>query len=47
MIIDPEVPIWLKIGSLMIAIGFTVLFASVIRWRITTFKKDPYKEITR
>ena len=47
MLNDPAVPVWFKAGSIMSLIGFTILCFSVIRWRITSFKRDPYKEIIR
>ncbi|MBT3218895.1 MAG: hypothetical protein HN348_07365 [Proteobacteria bacterium] len=47
LLLDAEVPIWVKIGTGALAAGCGVLFASVLRWRWSTSKSDKYKEVIR
>jgi hypothetical protein len=42
-----EVPIFVRLSILAIAIGLLILAVSVIREKIFTAKRDPYKEIQR
>ena len=44
---DPSIPIWLRVGIGAMAGGALILLISVIRWRITTGKKDKYTEVIR
>ncbi len=47
VLIDPEVPGWLRIGLGTLGAGGLVLLASVVRWRLTTGRKDKYTEVIR
>lgn len=44
--LDPEAPLWVKAGTSMIAAGFAVMLASVVRWKWAT-RDDPYDEVVR
>jgi hypothetical protein len=44
---DSDVPMFLKVAILAIAVGFLVLAVSVIREKLFTRRRDPYKEIER
>jgi Putative zinc-finger len=44
---DPALSIWLRVGIGAMAGGALILLISVIRWRITTGKKDKYTEVIR
>jgi len=45
---DPKIALYAKIGFIALLFGFTVLFISVIRERITLSKTDKYsKEVKR
>jgi hypothetical protein len=43
----PDVPFWIKAGYTSLSAGFVVLFAAVIRWRLTVGKHDKYTEVVR
>ena len=45
--IDPEVPLWLRIGVGTAGAGGLLLLVSAIRWRLTTGRKDKYTEVVR
>ncbi len=45
--IDPQVPLWVRIGVGTGSAGGLLLLASVIRWRIVTGRKDKYTEVVR
>jgi len=48
LIEDPQIALYAKIGFIALLFGFTVLFISVIRERITLSKTDKYsKEVKR
>ncbi len=47
LIEDTSMPLIIKIGSLLLAIGFIILFVSLIREKIFKAKHDKYKEIQR
>ena len=47
LFLDPEAPLWLKGGTGATLAGLIILLGSVIRWRLTTGKSDPYKEVIR
>ena len=42
-----DVPLFVRLGILAIAIGLLVLAVSVVREKLFTGKRDPYKEIQR
>lgn len=42
-----EEPVFSKIATAAVLIGFIILLFSVIRERIHTYKADPYKEVKR
>lgn len=44
---DPAISIWLRVGIGAMAGGALILLISVIRWRISTSKKDKYTEVIR
>lgn len=44
---DPEVPVWVKMGTGAMTAGGLLLLLSVIRWRLATRKSDPYEEVIR
>jgi ferric-dicitrate binding protein FerR (iron transport regulator) len=44
---DPSVPALVKAGLLALAVGFVILFVSVLREKLFTRSRDPYKEIER
>ncbi|MEW6412331.1 MAG: zf-HC2 domain-containing protein [Candidatus Zixiibacteriota bacterium] len=45
--IDPEVPIWIKIGVTALAVGSVILLVSFVRERLFAYKRDRYREINR
>jgi ferric-dicitrate binding protein FerR (iron transport regulator) len=45
--LDPEIPVWARLGLGGLISGTLVLLFSVIRWRLSTWKSDPYKEVIR
>lgn len=45
--IDPEVPLWLRIGVGTASAGGLTLLVATIRWRIVTGRKDKYTEVVR
>ncbi len=47
LVLDPEVPGWLKVGYTAMSGGFVVLLAAVARWRWTTMHSDKYTEVIR
>jgi len=44
---NPEIALLLKIGILVLLAGLVILFVSILRERIFTYKYDKYKEIKR
>lgn len=46
-LVSPEVPTWLRLGLGTLGAGSLVLLISVIRWRLTTGRKDRYTEVIR
>jgi len=46
-LISPEVPLWLRAGIGAGGAGGLILLVSVIRWRLTTGRKDRYTEVIR
>ena len=44
---DSDVPLFIKIAILSVAVGILVLAVSVIREKLFTNRSDPYKEIER
>ena len=47
LVVDPEVPIWLKTGYGLMGAGTVLLLLSAIRHRLATSKKDKYTEVQR
>ncbi len=48
LIKDPALEVFLKVAILVLMAGIVILFVSVLRERIFTFKKDKYaKEVKR
>jgi len=45
--LDPEVPVWARVGLGAGIAGTLVLLFSVVRWRLSTWKSDPYNEVIR
>jgi len=45
--VDPEAPLWVKVGVGLFASGSWLLLLSVIRWRWTTGSDDKYREVIR
>jgi len=46
-LISPDVPLWLRAGIGATGAGGLILLVSVIRWRLTTGRKDKYTEVIR
>jgi len=47
LIKNPEIALILKIGILVLLAGLVILFVSILRERIFTYKYDKYKEVKR
>ena len=47
LVIDPEVPLWLKTGYGLMGAGTVLLLLSAIRHRMATSKQDKYSEVQR
>ena len=47
MWLDTTVPLLVRFGFAALMLGLVVLFVSVVRHRIASWKGDPYKEIRR
>jgi len=47
LFIDPEAPLWLKIGVGLCGAGIWLLALSVVRWRWVTHRDDAYREVIR
>ncbi len=45
--VDPEAPLWLKIGLTTLGTGAIFLLVSYARERLFAYKRDRYKEVTR
>lgn len=45
--LEPEAPMWLRLGMGLSLGGSLLLLVAVIRWRLATWKSDAYKEIVR
>ena len=45
--LDPEVPVWIKIGVTGIAGGLVFLLVSYARERLFAYRRDRYKEVTK
>lgn len=46
-LMDPEAPLWIKIGMSTAVGGVLVLMLSVLRWWLATNSSDAYKEVIR
>jgi len=44
---NPDIALPVKIGTIVLGLGLTVMFVSVLRERLFTRKDDPYKEVKR
>ena len=44
---DSDIPMFIKIAIISVAVGFLILAVSVIREKLFTRRSDPYKEIER
>ncbi len=44
---DPDLPTFVKYGTLALIVGLVMLLVSVLRHRIFVSRSDPYKEIER
>jgi ferric-dicitrate binding protein FerR (iron transport regulator) len=44
---DAELPLFIKLSIMAVAVGLLVLAASVIREKLFVYRRDPYKEIER
>lgn len=47
VLLDPTVPWIARLGSGLLAAGLAVLLGSLIRERIHSWRRDPYKEVQR
>lgn len=47
LLLESDVPLWMRIGVGSLAAGTLVMLVSVIRWRLVTGKKDKYTEVIR
>ena len=47
LVLEPEVPHWVKLGVGGLFSGCGILLASVVRWRLATSKSDKYNEVIR
>jgi hypothetical protein len=45
--IDPELPIWIKVGVTALGFGSAILLVSFTRERLFAYKRDRYREINR
>ncbi len=45
--IDGDAPLIVKIGTTILVFGFLILFYSILREKLFTYKHDKYKEIQR
>ncbi len=45
VIMDPEAPLWLKVGMPAIVIGFTILFFTVLVQRMKAARTDKYTDV--
>ncbi len=47
LFVDPEVPLWARIGVGGLVGGSLLLLISAVRWRLATHRDDPYREVIR
>jgi hypothetical protein len=45
--LEPDLPIWMKLGTGAMVSGLVLLTASAIRWRLAISKSDRYSEVVR
>lgn len=45
--LDPDIPLWLKVGITAVGGGVIFLLVSYIRERLFTYKRDRYKEVIK
>ncbi|MCZ7664975.1 MAG: hypothetical protein M5U22_19555 [Thermoleophilia bacterium] len=44
---DSADPWWVRVGIAAVVVGLAVLFVSVVRERLFTWRRDPYREVER
>jgi ferric-dicitrate binding protein FerR (iron transport regulator) len=47
LVLDPEVPAWVKLGTALCCSGGLVLLLAAVRRRLTTMPSDRYNEVIR
>lgn len=47
MLATPDMPLWLQAGLVALAAGLALAFGSVVHWRVTTLRDDPYNKVER